>query len=106
MGYYTDYHLTIEPDDAYPEVNEALQAETDFLGAFEPFADGWYLHATWYDREIDLRKFSLAFPDTLFILSGVGEESPDAWKFYVKNGKGFRAQGLLTYPSFDEGKLK
>jgi hypothetical protein len=99
MGYYTDYYLTIEPDDLYSEI------DADFMGGFYSFADGWNLHATWYDHEIDLRKFSLAFPDTLFILSGAGEESPDAWKFYVKNGKGFRAQAVMTYPAFDEGKL-
>ena len=104
MGYYTQYALTCEPLSSeilyqFWEENENAQMCIDKDGT--TFDD-----CKWYDHEDDILKFSKKYPDTLFVLTGIGEEKVDIWIFYAKNGKGYKEMATLQFPCFDENKLK
>lgn len=60
----------------------------------------------WYDFEDDVREFSKSYPDELFEWLVVGEESPDMWKGYAKNGKFTRLVALHSFPEFTEDLLQ
>ena len=114
MGYYTDYEMV--PNRYRCECHfETYQAIEAFIEATKA-AEGWsYLFNVWrgeggglkwYNHREDMVKLSAAFPDILFTLWGRGEESDDLWKQYFLGGKCQIALAVITYPEFDERKLK
>ena len=97
MGYYTDYDISENSE----EIQEAIEEKSSY--------GGWYdgrLNAKWYQCEEDCKGVSLRFPDQVIIVKGEGEEQGDIWKSYFKNGKIQTCEGVITYPEFDESKLK
>lgn len=106
MGYYTRYQLTTLHKDAdeimadLRENNEEAQIALDENGETqEPLK--------WYDHEKQLKEFSKKYPDAMFQLSGEGENGgEDIWQFYFKNGKGYKDYVIMTFPDFDESKMK
>ena len=52
-----------------------------------------------------MKEFSMKFPNTIFIVNGQGEEEPDKWMEYWKNGKSQNACLRIEYDEFDEDKL-
>ena len=60
----------------------------------------------WDTHEKDLRKFSKEYEDYVFILFGQGEEMPDLWVKYFKNGKMQYEPAEIKFGDFDERKLK
>lgn len=104
MGYYTSFELDVQPwaDDIIPafrSINATAEYCLSESGSTEE-------SAKWYDHKEDLVAFSRSYPDTLFVMSGEGEENGDMWKLYVKNGKSFYAEAIITYPEYDESLLK
>ena len=116
MSYQTTYHLnydaelptidelaaklaeTVRPHIvSESERGEATQAWIDILQG-EP--------TTWYSHQTDLAAITPNWPDQLFVLTGEGEEFPDFWKEYHRNGKVTALQGEVTYPEFQENMLK
>ena len=98
MGYYTKYELAIisgnnEVDHEY-QISKALD--------YSPFEET----CKWYGHEEDMKQYSFRYPDTIFELSGEGEESGDIWKKYYKNGKVQVCKAIITFDEFDESKLK
>lgn len=105
MGYNT--YFSLEVDSNYEEVVDYLKV-VDY---------GYYLSARlledpdsvdsmkWYHHDDDMEHLSQQFPDTLFTLQGVGEEYPDIWRKYYKNGKGYKVMAEITFPPFDPSKL-
>jgi hypothetical protein len=59
----------------------------------------------WYSHQEEIIKFSKTKPDVIFMLSGEGEESGDAWRIYVKDGHTQECNAEMVYPEFDKGKL-
>ena len=60
----------------------------------------------WYSFGDDFKELSLKYPDELLIFSGEGEESGDIWKYYAKNGLGYTAKAIVTFPDFNEAELE
>lgn len=98
MGYYTRFNLTEHgnSEEVIARINEVsghpYGVESDEI--------------KWYNWNEDIVKVSNLFPDTLITISGVGEEFPDMWIAYAKNGKIQVEEAIITYPPFDETKLK
>jgi hypothetical protein len=59
----------------------------------------------WYDWEDDMKEFSRKYPETVFVLKGVGEETGDLWLAYFHNGKVQHAPASIAYDAFDPAKL-
>jgi hypothetical protein len=101
MGYLTNFELEVTSNkyDGNDIIDNFIRENTSAEFALEGEA------IKWYDHEKDLKDFSKKYPDEIFTLTGIGEEFPDAWKLYVKNGKSQLCKAEITYPKFDESKL-
>lgn len=118
MGYYTTYSLSIiEGPEAIPTTRPCkkcgVESKTsdDIIGlATNEFHEDVDLLLSeegvkWYTHEGDMLKFSLAYPHTVFKLSGEGEERGDTWVKYFKNGKMQVTKAKIELADFDETKL-
>ena len=89
MGYETRFKLTALTNRNYAQRDYLkVLAEID-PKEFSPEAEEFEEPRKWYDYKNDMKKLSLAFPTTYFLLYGVGEEPGDVWKAYFYNGKAF-----------------
>lgn len=114
MSYYTRHTLTVL-DKNYDEqamiVNRLLEMvkrideNADILFSIDE--DGSYRQESkWYDDEQDMAAYSRWFPDVVFMLTGVGEDSDDQWIKYFRDGKMQVARATITYDKFDAAKLE
>ena len=55
----------------------------------------------WYSHKANMEAVSQQFPGVLFTVHGVGEEFPDAWRLYVRNGKSHKVTAEISYPAFN-----
>ncbi len=97
MGYYTKYELEYVKDGDYGAVAHAIKTVS---GYSDPFNDT----CKWYGWEADMRKVSLMFPGVEIMISGIGEEAPDFWRAWVKDGKMKYSKGVVTYAEPSEYK--
>ena len=100
MGYYTNYSLEVKAPNAKEIIEKFRDKDETASYAFDEYGNTED-SCKWYNHEDVLRLFSLDYPEVLFILSGEGEEFPDLWKLYVKNGNSHRVQAKITYPEPD-----
>jgi len=98
MGYYTRYELQVVSGIDYDKDYEEIVS--DEVG-YHPFDD----ETKWYSFEKDMKKVSKENPETLFKLSGEGEENGDLWEAYFKNGKMQMCKAIVTYNEFNENEL-
>lgn len=113
MGYNTTYKLKwycekkskTTWDDISDEIKLRQDADGDFFYAVDSVGRSQD-SCKWYEHEKEVSAFSKIYPDVLFKLSGEGEESGDIWKKYFKNGKVQTCRVVMTFPPFDEAKLK
>lgn len=96
MGYYTDFTLEIdtpELTDDIAEVLETMHLDPEMLM-------GCSINSKWYEYYNDMMFLSTKFPETTFILSGIGEEFPDMWKARYINGHVDEVRAEVSYPDF------
>jgi hypothetical protein len=100
MGYYTYYKLEIvSGNDSTTDYEKEIGELSGYRNCFEE-------SIKWYEHEKDMRQYSLKHPNTLFKLSGEGEESGDLWQEYYLNGKMQLVTAQIVFDDFDESKLK
>ncbi len=100
MGYYTTHELEIIKGDNLIDIcKEEISKLADYSDCFDE-------SIKCYEHEENMREYSLLHPDTLFKLSGIGEENGDLWHEYYLNGKMQRVNAVITFEEFDESKLK
>jgi hypothetical protein len=110
MGYNTQYTLTWDapPDStihhkhkfpkgaAYcPTCGEALEVDSTVKRIIDAeltytknyILSGWGEGIKWYEHEDDMKKLSKRIAGVVFKLRGIGEEHPDEWVKYFKDGK-------------------
>lgn len=100
MGYYTRHELEIIEGGNHDIDYEAGIAIVSGYGT--PFED----EIKWYDHEKDMRAYSKKHPDTLFKLSGEGEESGDIWAEYYQNGLMQRCKAQIVFDDLDKSKME
>ena len=101
MGYYTEYDLEVINGDNTVDYKDEIGKASQY-GSGDIFGE----ELKWYNHEEDMIAFSKKHPTVTFKLMGDGEESGDTWIQYFKNGKSQRCGAIITYPDFDEDKLK
>jgi len=95
MGYYTRYELEIlDGDDNVTDYSKEISEESGYSDCFEDTIK-------WYNHKQEMEDYSKKHPDTLFKLTGEGEDQPDMWEEYFKNGKSHRIVGQVVFEEFD-----
>lgn len=89
MGYYTKFELE---EVTGAEFDDVMNYICEQMG-FDPFKSEW----KWYSHEEDMKKFSTKFSGATIITSGVGEEYPDIWKSWFKDGKSKTCQATMKF---------
>jgi len=85
VAYYTDYSL-----EAFgPNGEEAIQflKNKTYYNWTTDEGEHTLCDVKWYNWRGDVTAASLAYPDVTFIIDGIGEEYPDIWRAYAKNGR-------------------
>ena len=98
MPYNTQYTLTWEPEEFILPLD--FQEDSNLTEE-----ESYSSYTTWYTHEENMRELSLAHPDILFTLHGIGDEYEDYWFKYFKNGKIQLCPGITIYPPFEEEKM-
>jgi hypothetical protein len=108
MGYYTKFELhavDVETSSPIPMVEESVIAArlwqlVDGSDRYTPKSIESCLdeEMKWYDHEEDMTTLSKEFPNILFVLDGVGEEFPDAWRKWFYNGTVEASYAEVVYP--------
>ena len=114
MGYFTKFELhAYDVETKYP-VSNFMEADITYdleQIAFGPIEreeyerngpvnfERWTEEAMkWYDHEADMITLSKEYPNILFVLDGVGEEFPDAWRKWFYNGTVEASYAEVVYP--------
>jgi hypothetical protein len=88
MGYYTEYRFEVLNNAGYEdgELIDALRESSE--DAFDALDNDGNTHqdTKWYEWKEDLVKFSEHYPEAVFCLHGVGENSDDIWRAFIQNG--------------------
>ena len=108
MGYYTKFDMyayNVETREPISEEQEkAIAAKLwEITSGHKRFCpkhidDVFEENMKWYDHEEDMMNLSVEYPNILFVLEGIGEEFPDAWRKWFHNGKFEESYAEITYP--------
>ena len=114
MGYYTKFELhaadvetrwpisrDMEYDITYRLENIAFgYVEREDFEKWGPQSfDAWTGDTMkWYDHVDDMIALSKEYPNLIFMLEGVGEEFPDAWRKWFHNGQYEESYAEVVYP--------
>ena len=92
MGYYTKYELeTSGPNQIAAHKAAAVYNEATYYAIYDEQS------CKWYDHVKDMKEISRKYPEVLFTLSGIGEEYPDIWVKYFKNGNVQVEKAVITF---------
>ena len=108
MGYYTKFELyavDVEAGSPITMMEEDIIAKRlwQLIGGSDRYALKCIENCLdeemkWYDHEADMITLSKEFPNILFVLDGVGEEFPDAWRKWFYNGTYEESYAEVMYP--------
>jgi hypothetical protein len=87
MGYYTSFTYASESE---ATLEEFAKAEAEHFG--DPsygyqLGESGYAHGKWYDFDEDMAAISKLLPGKLLVVDGEGEEYPDIWRAFFKDGQ-------------------
>lgn len=101
MGYYTKYKL---------DVIQGKDKSIDYvaeIGEISGYGDEWENEEIkWYDHYEHMIEYSKKYPDTVFELTGYGEEQDDIWCDFYKDGKVQKTKAKIVFEDFNPLKLK
>ena len=108
MGYYTKFQLYAYSTESKSPISESQEEEiatklweiTSGSDRYRPcnFEDCFDDTMKWYGHEEDMTTISKEYPNILFVLEGIGEEFPDAWRKWFHNGAVEASYAEITYP--------
>jgi len=100
MGYYTDFELEVDTD--IENLVHVMNAASGYGWEGEDEDSCFMYGVKWYDYPEDMLKLSREYPKVLFTLRGVGEEQPDIWVHFFKNGIMSGGRAAINYPEYNE----
>ncbi len=108
MGYYTKFELHAYSAESKSPISEEREEEiaarlweiTSGSDRYTPrnFEDCFGDTMKWYHHEEDMTTLSKEYPNILFVLEGIGEEFPDAWRKWFYNGVVEASYAKVVYP--------
>lgn len=110
MGYYTDYKIEIKTEDGKP-----YNALGDMISELEKISGYSFEYddsitsedsIKWYSYRKNMQMLSKQYPNLLFEVYGIGEDSLDYWVEYHQDGKYQYCNAEIIYPKFDINKLE
>lgn len=118
MGFLTNYQITLEGFDN--EADDKIKANAlNSLLRRVTLISGYDFHiddnaicindsSKWYEHPEHLIQISSEqqFSNLLITADCFCSEVGEGWKFYAKNGKGYKAVSIELIPGFDESKLQ
>ena len=122
MGYMTKFDIytfdtnTREPIPREQEYDMTYELEQIAYGKtdredFEKYGpvsfDAWAGdEMKWYHHEDDMITLSKNHSNVIFIVEGIGEEFPDAWRMWVHNGQMEKSYAEIKYPEPENAAFK
>ncbi len=111
MGYYTRFRLEIVGTKGKHEhwsmsnvIEKLLRDSKNAQYSINEIGE-CIEECTWYEHEKEFKIFSKKFPDVVFKLYGIGEDTEDLWIKYFRKGKMQICKAEIKYPDFDISKL-
>lgn len=102
MGYLTQHELEL-----VGQSNTNIDYHEKEITKISDYTENvFHAEYKWYNCEKDMLEYSKLHPNLVFKVTGVGEEFPDIWAAYFKNGRMFKEEAKIIYPDFDESKLR
>ncbi len=108
MGYYTKFELhTVDVKTGSPitmmEEDAIAKRLWELIGGSGRYTPKCIENCLdeemkWYGHEEDMTTLSKEFPNILFVLEGIGEEFPDAWRKWFYNGTVEASYAEVIYP--------
>ena len=109
MGYYTQHTLQVRKMKNGKPVGKEMDSERHekAIESYSEYPQGylWGDVQKWYDCDRDMKHYSAKHPNTLFIVTGHGEEEGDIWKAYYHNGKMQYEKAKISFSRFNSSKL-
>lgn len=105
MGYYTSHRLNITGGGKKFEIIEDLRESYEDANYAIDESGATEESCKWYSHDRDMIEFSKKYPESIFELSGQGEEPEDTWRHYFKNGKSKMIKARIVFDDFNEGDL-
>jgi|SRR5215217_1395397 len=99
MGYYTKYAISTDSIEHNEQIIQDIIERSEYINPLEE-------ECKWYDHEEDVLEISEKYPTVLIKLEGIGEEPPDMWHKYFKNGQMQTCKAEIVYPEFNESLLQ
>lgn len=96
MGYYTAYKLDVFVENPLEIIAELRRLSEDADYALDEEGDTGN-NCKWYDHDNEMVNFSKLYPDVLFTLYSVGEESEDVWRAFYLDGQIEVQRARLVY---------
>ena len=104
MGYYTLFKLSVECGDSSLLESDSFKADFNRITSYDLDAlDNDLLK--WYDYDNNMLEISKLYPNTVFLLTGDGEEALDLWKAYYCNGESERVEVEIKFPEVDVSSI-
>lgn len=111
MGFLTNYELTLD-NTSDPNLLLRLKEKVEKLSECAFHIDDNVIcindSSKWYEHPEHLIQISSEpeFHNLLIIADCFCSEVGEGWKFYAKNGRGYKAEDIQLIPDFDESKLQ
>lgn len=102
MGYSTNYTLEHDTPDDEMDIKEALLKNAYWMDYDIDDLMDHGVTGKWYEHEEEMLGLSYAFPNTIFILHGEGEEQGDVWKKRFINNTVETVRAEVTIADFEE----
>lgn len=89
MGYYTSFEINVTGTEDFETIHSTIEQVSDYSFDQYPHTKSMSSCDTykWYSWQDDMKEVSKRFPNSLFIVNGLGEEDGDIWRCYFRRGK-------------------
>lgn len=86
MGYYSDYEISADPEEALHLPLDEILEEASGGYSWEYYSGAAHMNGKWYSAYSDIPTLSAKYPDVVFTVQRDGEDPDDSERFLIKAG--------------------